>query len=135
MTGGNIANVQWNPAPGAIGYLLYRSTTSTTPATGATVIFIGTAETGFKDDGSVSTFVQAPRIDGMYVWKAIYDFAVDGGATGALIPASSDTIPANAIVLGGVVNSVIAVTSEWLCNYFNWDFCWLRCCNYSCCNR
>lgn len=111
LSGGSIVNVQWNFAPGAIGFLVYRNTTGTTPASGATGIFIATAETGFKDDGSNPTFTQVPRIDGMYVWKALYDFATDGGATGALIPSISDTIPANAIVLGGIVNPVIAVLS------------------------
>ena len=110
LSGGNLANVQWNPAPGAIGYLLYRSTSSTTPANGATVIFIATAETGYKDDGSIATFTQVPCYDGVYVAKALYNFAVDGGVAGAIIPAISDTIPKGAICFGGFVNSPTAFT-------------------------
>jgi hypothetical protein len=104
LTGGNIANVQWSPAPGALAYLLYRSTSSTAPGYGATGIFIATSETGFKDDGSISTFTQTPRYDAISVARMIYDFATDGGVhTAAIVPAVSDTIPAGAIVLGGVI--------------------------------
>lgn len=43
---------------------------------------------------------------------AKYDFAVDGGAVGAITPATSDTVPANAIIVGGTINSTTAVTSS-----------------------
>lgn len=110
LSGGNIANVQWNPAPGAIGYILYRNTTGTTPANGATGIFIATSETGFKDDGSVSTFTQVPRYDGIYVAHMLYNFAVDGGAHAAvIIPAVSDTIPKGALVFGGIANGITSL--------------------------
>jgi hypothetical protein len=111
LNGDNNVAVQWNPAPGAIAYILYRSTSSTAPASGATGIFLATSETGFKDDGTSATFTQVPRYDGLYVWKALYNFAVDGGAVGAITPAQSDTIPANAVVIGAIVNSPTAVTS------------------------
>jgi len=39
----------------------------------------------------------------------LYNFAVDGGAS--CTPVISDTIPANAVVFGGVVNSTTALTS------------------------
>jgi hypothetical protein len=107
----SLVNVQWNPAPGAIGYLLFRTTTSTAPASLSTGIFIATSETGFKDDGSIATFTQTPRYDGVYVWSAVYDFATDGGAVGAIIPAISDTIPKGAVLFGGFINSPTAVTS------------------------
>jgi hypothetical protein len=111
LTNNNINAVSWNPAPGAIAYIVYRSTSSTLPASGATAIFLATSETGFKDDGSLPTFTQVPRYDGLYVWKALYSFAVDGGAVSAITPSISDTIPDNAIILGAVVNSPTAVTS------------------------
>ena len=41
---------------------------------------------------------------------ALYDYSVDGGAT--CTPANSDTIPDNAVVFGGVVNSTAAVTAS-----------------------
>jgi predicted RecA/RadA family phage recombinase len=47
---------------------------------------------------------------GLKVAHALYDYAVDGGATGT--PANSDTIPDNAVVFGGVVNSTAAVTAS-----------------------
>jgi hypothetical protein len=104
LTPGNFNAVSWNPAPGAIGYVVYRTTTSTAPAYGATAIFLATSETGFKDDGTVATFTQTPRFDGFYTARMIYDFTVDGGVhTAAIVPAVSDTIPSGAIVLGGVI--------------------------------
>jgi hypothetical protein len=45
------------------------------------------------------------------VAHAKYDFAVDGGVVGPITPAISDTIPDNAILVGGTVNSPTAVTS------------------------
>lgn len=103
--------VQWDPAPGAIGYMIFRNTTGTKPASGATGIFIASSETGFKDDGTFPSFTAVPRYDGVYVAKAIYDFSVDGGAETAIIPSISDIIPAGAVVFGGFVNSPTAVTS------------------------
>ena len=43
---------------------------------------------------------------GIKVAHAIYDYSVDGGAS--CTPANSDTIPDNAVVLGGVVNATAA---------------------------
>ena len=47
---------------------------------------------------------------GLKVAYAKYDFSVDGGAT--CTPTVSDTIPDNAVVFGGVVNSTTAVTAS-----------------------
>ena len=47
---------------------------------------------------------------GIKVAHAIYDYSVDGGAS--CTPANSDTIPDNAVVFGGVVNSTAAVTAS-----------------------
>jgi hypothetical protein len=44
----------------------------------------------------------------LYIAKAYYNFAVDGGAIGAITPALSDNIPAGAIMCYGWVNSVVA---------------------------
>lgn len=108
----NFVNIQWNAMPGAIGYLVWKTTTSSPPTSGTVLAFIATSETGVKDDGVFFvTQVGQPRYDGMYVWRAIYNFAVDGGAVGAIIPSISDTIPIGAIIIGGSVNSTTAVTS------------------------
>lgn len=104
LTNDDFNQVKWTPAPGAIGYLVWRSTSSTTPATGGTQLSILTSETGIKDNGNFSATVTTPRYDGLYVAKAVYNFAVDGGAVGAIIPALSDTIPAYAIVIGATIN-------------------------------
>lgn len=47
----------------------------------------------------------------MNVAHAIYSFAVDGGAIGAITPVSTVIIPANAIIVGATINSTTAVTS------------------------
>lgn len=43
--------------------------------------------------------------------RALYSFAVDGGAVGAITPATTAVIPANAIVFGGFLNPTTALTS------------------------
>ena len=50
------------------------------------------------------------QVNGVKVAHALYSFAVDGGAS--CTPANSDTIPANALVFGGVINSTTAVTAD-----------------------
>jgi len=49
------------------------------------------------------------QAQGIKVAYAKYDFSVDGGAT--CTPAISDTIPDNAVVIGGSVNVTTAVTA------------------------
>lgn len=112
LTPDAINNVQWNFAPGAIGFLLYRNTTGTAPGYGATAIFIASSETGFKDNGVPATFVNTPRFDAIYTARAIYNFAVDGGGTAgdAITPAVSDTIPSGAVVFGGYMLCSTTVT-------------------------
>ena len=70
--------------------------------------------------GAVATYVRvwvgkfaqsALTARNVQVARALYSFAVDGGAIGAITPVQSDWIPANAIVYGGVINSSTAVTS------------------------
>lgn len=45
------------------------------------------------------------------VARAKYDFAVDGGAISTITPATNVTIPDNAIIIGGTINSTTACTS------------------------
>jgi len=45
------------------------------------------------------------------VAHAIYSFATDGGAVGAITPALTATIPANAILVAATINPTTAVTS------------------------
>jgi hypothetical protein len=102
--------VQWAPAPGAIGYLVWRNTTGTTPQSGGTLLAVLTSETGIKDDGSWTSSTAVPRYDGIYVAHMLYDFSVDGGdydATGFCVPSISDTIPSGAIVFGGICYGVV----------------------------
>lgn len=43
--------------------------------------------------------------------KAQYDFSVDGGAVSTITPTSNTTIPANAIILGGIIDVLTTFTS------------------------
>lgn len=45
------------------------------------------------------------------VAHAIYSFATDGGAIGAITPVLTASIPANSILVGATINSTTAVTS------------------------
>lgn len=60
-----------------------------------------------QDDEPVLT-----NTTGLRVAHAKYDFAVDGGVTGLITPVDADTIPDNAIMVGGTINSPTAVTSD-----------------------
>jgi len=60
---------------------------------------------------SLSTGGAPVGVSGLNVAHAIYSFAVDGGATGSITPVSTASIPANAIIVGGTINSTTAVTS------------------------
>jgi predicted RecA/RadA family phage recombinase len=49
------------------------------------------------------------QVNGLRVAHALYDYSVDGGVS--CTPAQSDTIPAKAVVHGGVINSTVACTA------------------------
>ena len=108
----NRVYVEWNPLAVALGYLVFYTTTSTPPTQG--LIFLGvTTAPNFTDSGQSNSPGQSQVVigGGLQVARAQYNFAVDGGAVSTLTPAYSDTIPANAIMLGGQVNVTTAVTS------------------------
>lgn len=44
--------------------------------------------------------------------RAKYDFAVDGGVSGAITLATTASLPDNAVIVGGTVNSTTAATSD-----------------------
>ncbi|MGA2789129.1 MAG: DUF2190 family protein [Verrucomicrobiota bacterium] len=49
------------------------------------------------------------QVNGVKVAHALYDFTVDGGAS--CTPANSDTIPKDAVVFGGAINSTVAAAA------------------------
>ena len=105
----NFVAVEWNAMPGAIGYIVWRTTTSTPPTSGTNELFVATSETGIKDDGNLPLFSGVVSYNSLVrTWRALYSFAVDGGAISTITPVTSDTIPANALVVGGVVNPTTA---------------------------
>jgi hypothetical protein len=106
----NRVSVQWNPSPGAIGYNVYYNTSATVPTSGSILLDPAESATSFTDIGqSNSPLTGTVKYDGMYVWRARYSFATDGGAVGAITPADSDTIPANAVIWGGFLNPTTAI--------------------------
>jgi len=50
-------------------------------------------------------------VKGLYMAKAILNFAVDGGAVATITPSRTVALPANAVIVGGSINSTTAVTS------------------------
>lgn len=47
----------------------------------------------------------------LFMAKAVYNFAKDGGVTGLITPAQTVLLPKNAVIVGGTINSTAAVTS------------------------
>lgn len=70
----------------------------------------GTAAVPVFTQGSVAGS-SAVGTNNLNTAHAIYSFAADGGAVGAITPVSTVTIPANAIIVGATINSTTAVTS------------------------
>ena len=65
-------------------------------------------------DATTVTQASVPVVttaSGLRVARAKYSFAVSGGTQGLITPADSDTIPDNAIIVGGTINSTTAVES------------------------
>lgn len=71
-------------------------------ATGAVIATFGKDQFGNKAFSGLG---------GLRVAHAIYDFAADGGAVATIAPRNSDTIPDNAIMVGGTINVTTAVLS------------------------
>lgn len=106
--------VQWNPVWGAIFYNIYYTTTSTAPIGGAILVASVTApafsDTGQSNSANLQTAYFSP--DGLRMYRARYDFAVDGGgAPGLITLANSDTIPANFIITFGLVQVLTALST------------------------
>jgi hypothetical protein len=53
----------------------------------------------------------ATGISNLLVARARFDFGIDGGVVGAITPKFTVTLPANAVIVAGTVNSTTAVTS------------------------
>lgn len=106
----------WNPAPGAMSYDVLQTTTAVVPTVSAAVLnAAGIDRNSYVDQGdTLATYV--PFDSGVGPWQiqtfhAIFDFTVDGGLVSTITPAKTALIPANAIMVGGVVNVTVAVTS------------------------
>ena len=67
-----------------------------------------------KDDNVTEAKISASSDSGLGVLRvarAKYDFGVDGGAQGAITPTINATLPDNAGIIGGTINSTTAATS------------------------
>lgn len=104
--GNNVIEVNWNAMFGAIGYNVYRTVTGTAPT--VTGFLASVTYPGFSDKGQIQPSAALVVKDGIRVFQARYDFAVDGGADALITLVNSDTIPAGTVVHGGFVNSTIA---------------------------
>lgn len=104
--------IEWNSMTGAIGYNVYRTTSTTAPTNSG--LLAPTSSNGFTDTGLITPGTASPGTlivpDGLRMAYLHYDFAVDGGAIGVISPTWADTIPAHAILYGGVANSTTAFT-------------------------
>ena len=97
----------------AQGDLVYWDDTNkvATSAVG-TNLLIGNAEKAqFTGDATVRVKLFgvpgfSGQVNGVKVAHALYDFTVDGGAS--CTPANTDTIPEDAVVFGGAINSTVA---------------------------
>lgn len=104
-------SVEWNAMVGAIGYLVYRTTSVTPPTVSGYMAAV--SGNNFSDMGLITPATASLVVaDGLRFAQARYDFALDTGAIALLTLANSDTIPANAIVYGGVVNSTTALVGS-----------------------
>lgn len=110
----NQVYVEWNPMAGAIGYLVFYTTSSTAPTQGSILVGTVTApnftDVGQSNSGNLGTS-QVVVGGSIQVAKAQYSFATDGGAISTITPALSDTIPNNAIIVGATIDVTSAVTS------------------------
>lgn len=108
----NQVEVQWSPMAGAIGYNIYYTTSSTAPIAGA-ILVASVSGAGFSDSGqSNSPATGYFNPDGLRMYRARYDFSVDGGgAPGLITLAVSDTIPINTILVWGLVNVLTAAST------------------------
>ena len=55
--------------------------------------------------------MQSPNFGSLQVAKAIYNFAVDGGAVSTITPKVTASLPKYAVIVGGTINSTTALTS------------------------
>ncbi len=108
----NRVGVTWNPAPGAIGYNVYYTTSSTIPSSGSIVVALGESSNAINDVGASNSPASGVVLSrGLKEAFARYDFATDGGAQGTINLALADTLPAGAVVCFGNWYCSVAATS------------------------
>lgn len=88
-----------------------------------TVCGLNSSETNIVGQTGTYTCISVPgSATGKGVWRknnqmsmrvayAMYNFAADGGAIATITPAVNSNIPANAVIVGAVINPTTAVTS------------------------
>ncbi len=59
----------------------------------------------------IQAFGPVKSLGMLRVAKARYNFAVDGGAQGAIIPKTTTLLPANTVIVGATINSTTAFLS------------------------
>lgn len=108
----NFVIVQWAAMPGAVGYNVFRATTSTVPTIAATLVAT-VSQNAFTDVGATALNTNAFVVaDGLRIARARYDFAVDGGGSPGLITlANSDIVPKGAVVVNGTISCKTAAST------------------------
>jgi hypothetical protein len=108
----NQVYVEWSPMAGAIGYLVFYTTTSTAPTQG-TILIATTTAPNFTDQGQSNSPFTGTVVGsgGFNTARAQYNFANDGGAVSTITVSLSDIIPAGSVLLGGFANPTVALTS------------------------
>jgi len=109
----------WNPSPGAIAYDVVVTATTTYPSGQSNIgLVTGLTANSYADATAASPgnspYLLYTPFNSTYLNIAFarYDFAVDGGAISTLTPASrSDSIPAFAVLVAGILKVTTAFTS------------------------
>jgi len=69
------------------------------------------ATTKFKANLESQFAQTSPSATRLQIAKAIYRFAVDGGAQAEIVPKITAGLPKNAVIVGGTINATTACTS------------------------
>ena len=59
----------------------------------------------------IAAFGPIKSLGRLYIAKARYNFGVDGGVQGAIVPKVTTLLPANSVIVGGTINSTTAILS------------------------
>ena len=109
----NFVTLNWAAMPGAMGYNIFKATSSTVPTIAAT-LQATVDHNSYTDKGDTANNTNAfVVVDGIRFARARYDFAVDGDpiGPGLITLANSDTIPLGAVVTNATFSVTTAIST------------------------